>query len=517
MIQQLPKIIGSDAEFANFIEGKPGDTCPEAARLLLDAIPGIPARPPFWGGSGTSACQDSLTDMGRKFLPSGGSAYIDLSHIELPTAEVVSAVDFTHQWRATLRRLQKAIDAVNSRLPAGQRICVAANNSDGHGNSWASHLNVLMTRTSFDELFRKPLSFLALATFQVSSVIFAGAGKAGSENGAPGCNYQLAQRGGDFFTTLLSWDTTSRRGLINQRDEGHAGHDMARLHCIFYDSNMADTTTYLKVGALQLVVAMLEVGCVKSNWILEDPVAAARLFSHDVRLSARAKTFGDRQASALELQYGFLEQAGRFVAGGLADGIVPDAPKILEAWSSTLDLLRAKDFVKLTRRLDWVLKLAFIERAMRKRNLIWASPEVKALDHMYANLDESEGLFLAAERRGLVERIADTARTERLLESPPEDTRAYTRGRLLALADPLEISSVDWDHIEFVLFDRQKLMFAQRRVDLSNPLKWGKRHTGDAFQDTSTVSEVIERIRRLQPDSQSIREEKKYEPTYEAQ
>jgi Pup amidohydrolase len=289
------------------------------------------------------------------------------------------------------------------------------------------------------------------------------------------------------------------------------------LHCIFYDSTMADTTTYLKAGALQMVVAMLEAGCVKSNWILEDPVAAARLFSHDVSLAARAKAFGDRRTSALELQYGFLEQAGRFVACGLADGIVPDAGKILEAWSSTLDLLRAKDFAKLTRRLDWVLKLAFIERAMRKRNLPWASPEVKALDHMYANLDESEGLFLAAERRGLVERIADPARTEQLLESPPEDTRAYTRGRLLALADPLEIDSVDWDHIEFVLFDRQRFMFAQRRVDLSNPLKWGKRHTGDAFQDASTVSEVIERIRRLQPDSQSIREEKKYEPTYQVQ
>jgi proteasome accessory factor A len=518
-------MIGCDAEFANFIQGRKGDTCLQAAQLLLSAIPGVPAHSLYGGAYAGISFQDAPTDTGRKFLAAGSSAYIDLAHIEMPTAEVLSALDFTCQWRATIRRLQLAMDAVNAALPEGERVCVLANNSDGRGNSWASHLNVLMTETSFRDLFRKPLSFLWLATFHVSSLIFTGAGKVGSENGQA-CDYQLAQRGGDFFTTLLSWDTTYRRGLINQRDEGHATPEMARLHCIFYDSNLADYSTYLKVGAMQLAVAMLEADFLESSWILEDPLAAATLFSHDVSLSRQARTFGGWQGSALDLQYGFLEQAGRFVARGHADGIVPDAANILSAWSSTLDLLRARDFARLSRRLDWVLKLAFIERAVRKRKLTWTSPEVKALDHMYANLDETEGLFLAAERAGLVDRLADPAQTELRLQQPPEDTRAYTRGRLLAMADPLEVVSVDWNHVEFLLFDSQKLTFGKRRVDLSDPLLWGKKHASEVFRDGSTLEQVIDGLQHLQPDSKALDSkgvdlknlrEEKHESTYKAE
>lgn len=43
MLKQVPKMIGSDAEFSNHIAGRSGDSCPEAVGMLLAAIPGVPA------------------------------------------------------------------------------------------------------------------------------------------------------------------------------------------------------------------------------------------------------------------------------------------------------------------------------------------------------------------------------------------------------------------------------------------------------------------------------------------
>jgi hypothetical protein len=183
---------------------------PAAVRLLLDAIPGVPAASSWWGG----VCYSEVpTDMGRRYLLNGGCLYNDSQHCEVPTPEVLSASEFTHPWRAVLLRLQQAAASVNQSLPNGERLCVRASNSDGHSNSWASHLNILMTRKSFDALFQKPLHFLWLAGFLVSSQIYAGAGKVGSENGAPSCKYQLSQRRGDFFWALMSLDTMYRSGV----------------------------------------------------------------------------------------------------------------------------------------------------------------------------------------------------------------------------------------------------------------------------------------------------------------
>jgi proteasome accessory factor A len=495
---QIPKMIGSDAEFANYISGSTGDTCPAAVRMLLAAIPGIPASP-VWQ-SATS--RELATDVGRRYVSSGGCFYEDSCHCEAPTPEVLSASEFVHYWRAVLLRLQRAAKVVNQCLPEGERLHVQANNSDGCSHGWASHLNILVTRSMFDELFQKPLHFLWLASFLVTSQIYAGAGKVGSENGAPDCKYQLSQRGGDFFCVLMSWDTMCRRGLINQRDEAHAMSELARLHCIYYDSNLADVATYLKVGTLQLAAAMLEAGRIDSSVLIEDPVVASQVISHSLG-RAPVRTFRGEQTTALDLQYRFMEAASEFVAEGLAEAVVPEAETIVARWANILDLLRSGDLQELSRRLDWAAKLRLIESAVAAGRCEWDGPQPKMLDHAYSSLDEEDSLFLALERENLVERLTDPQRVAACIDEPPETTRAYTRARLLALGGE-NVIDIDWHRITFQLFDRIRGVRFVRVFEMSDPLFWSRRNTQHVLENATNLNDALDGLELLRNNFQVI-------------
>ena len=79
----------------------------------------------------------------------------------------------------------------------------------------------------------------------------------------------------------------------------------------------------------------------------------------------------------------------------------------------------------MSRRLDWVLKRSFLQRAVEQRpDLTWASPQVKHLDHLFSSLDSSTGLYLLAERDGLVDDVVSAEQVERFMRQPPTNTRA---------------------------------------------------------------------------------------------
>ena len=82
-----------------------------------------------------------------------------------------------------------------------------------------------------------------------------GIGPSGDEAG-----YQLAQRA-DYIEVEVGLETTLKRGIINTRDEPHADADKyRRLHVIIGDANLAEFSTYLKVGTAALVLDMIESG-----------------------------------------------------------------------------------------------------------------------------------------------------------------------------------------------------------------------------------------------------------------
>jgi len=519
--ERVPKLIGSDFELGNFIvgRGRTDGTGREASRMLLGRIDGVcqsatqpserssagdaygsyrsgrSAYPAYgWNyasgvyyPAGSYAGDDGRyehRDWGRKFLPTnGGCCYIDLDHLEVCTPEVLSARDFVAASRAMLGIARHAMQAANATLPAGERLAVLANNSDGLGNSFGTHLNFLISRDAWRRLFDRlyPDLFI-LAAFQASSVAITGQGKVGSENRMPAVDYQLSQRA-DFIETLIGVQTTFNRPLVNTRDEAHCGSSWisdgaasledryARLHCIFFDHNLCQVASFLKVGTMQLLLSSLEAGLGDPKLMLEDPVAATHAWSHDPELTTRVPLANGRQVTAVELQRAFLESAKSAAARVGYEGHVADAPAILALWEETVARLEARDFAALRSRLDWVLKRDLIELTLRGQpDLDWWAPEIKRLDLMYGSLDEDEGLFWACERSGAVEQIVTHAEIEHFTRQPPDNTRAWTRSWLLRELAHGNVAEVDWDHVTFWASGCGEERHGRRTVRLHDPL-----------------------------------------------
>ncbi len=477
----VPKILGADVELSNFILGMadPDGTGRLASRRLLAAIRGV--------SSGVIATAQAI-DWGRKYLTTNGAcAYIDSDHLEIAVSETRSAFDHVAHWRAMLRVAREAMDDVNADLPPGCRLQVLANNSDGQGNSYGSHVSVLLSRDAWDTIFCRRAHYLAyLAAFQISSIVLTGQGKVGAERDKGAVDYQISQRA-DFFETLVSLDTMNFRGIVNSRDEplcglGRNAHDppLARLHSIFFDSTLCQVATVLRAGMLQMVTAMIEAGFVNANLALDDPLSALHAFTRSPELTAEASLVNGLRRRAVDLQWGFLAEATRFASRGGFEGVVPDTPRLLELWESTLTLLDARDFDALSRRLDWVLKRRLLQGLLdRHPDLGWQSPALRQLDQLYASLDLRDGPFWGLEDEGHVQRVIDASDIARAYAQPPDDTRAWTRAHLLRAASDradllgaataARVDLVDWDRVRLSLPAARPPWYRSRTAHLPVP------------------------------------------------
>lgn len=533
----VPKLCGADIELGNFISGvaREGGTGREASHRLLQEIDGLPYDPAFksrvaafsyadpseeesgkWTSVGSAyAGEQPLSkqavfdpqDWGRRFLvTNGGCAYIDLNHLEICLPEVLSARDHVAGWHAMLRIVRRAQVAANEKLPEGRRIEVLANNSDGLGNSYGSHLNFLVSRRTWNNLFNRRIHYaLYLAAYQASSIIFAGQGKVGSENDAPPVDYQISQRA-DFFEVLCGLQTTYRRPILNTRDEPHCGsfangacpRPYARLHVIFYDSTLSHVASLLKIGAMQIVLSMIEAGRVNNGLMLEDPLPAVLRWSHDPSLQLRLPTVDGTSNTAAELQLRFLDDAAAFVGAGGCDGIVPDADRVLSLWADTVEKLHRRDYAALSSRLDWVLKRGVLQRAMdREPSLTWQSPAIRMLDFLYSSLDPTKGLYWAYERSGAIERVVSEERVQHLEQQPPEDTRAWTRAMLLRRASPHHVRSVDWDSVTLVDPRVERLYANTQSLTFPDPLRHTKAEMSELFSAAPCLEDVLDALERL--------------------
>ncbi len=513
------RVCGGDIELGNFVLGL-GDreTGALASRLLLGKVDGVAVQ--SWaarqaaaagGGDaridlqGSSADVPNPQDWGRRYLPAnGGCVYIDLDHLEVCLPEVVGARDHTAAWFAMLRIVREAQVAANRGLPTADAVRVLVNNSDGLDHAYGSHLNFQLPRRVWHDLFRRRLHHLMyLASYQASSLVFTGAGKVGSENGRPRVDFQISQRA-DFFETLTGMQTTFNRPLCNSRDEalcgglGHPVHGLvdpeaglARLHVIFYDSNLCPMAHYLKIGVMQVMLALIESGRVDPGLALDDPVAAVHRWSHDPGLTARAPLLSGEPVTALELQRRFLDAAERFAAEDERIALVPEADTILQEWARTLDLLEARDPEPVARRVDWALKRLILERVLSQHpELDWTSPELKHLDQIYASLDPDEGLYWAYARRGFVEPVVDEAEIEAFLTGPPENTRAWTRAMLLRRLGTSAVDHLDWDHVRLRTRDAWGL-HRYHRIDMDDPTSLTRSEAGARLEAVRSVEDVI--------------------------
>lgn len=422
-------------------------TSPHAAALSPDDTARLLFRPVVaWGRSS------------NVFLPNGARLYLDVgSHPEYATAECATLDDAVAQDRAGELIVDGMRQQLESSLVAdgtGGSVYLFKNNVDSAGNSYGSHENYMIDRST-----RFPRLVAHLVPFLVTRQLISGAGRVHptghpafgqhSFTATPAApSYSFSQRA-DHVWEDSSSSTTRTRPLINTRDEPHAdAKRFRRLHVIVGDSTMSMTTTALRLGATDLMLRMIESGIVLSDRTLKDPAMALRQISHDLTGTVPVELANGSERSALDLQYEYLENVSRFVQ---ANGAHHDRVAwLLDLWQRTLEAISRQNYSGIDTEIDWAIKKKLVDSWVKRHGADYSAARVAQMDLAYHDIAPGRGLFRILEERGLAAQLPgmDGSEAQRATQTPPL-TRARVRGALVQAAiDAGKTTTIDWVNVK---------------------------------------------------------------------
>jgi Pup amidohydrolase len=427
------------------------------------------------------ALADEDLGLANVILTNGARLYVDHAHPEYSTPEVTNPRDLV-RWDKAGERVMAEAARRAATIPGSHPIHLYKNNTDNKGASYGSHENYLMRRqTPFADIVTY------LTPFFVTRQIVCGAGRVGIGQDGSQPGFQLSQRA-DFFEVEVGLETTLKRPIINTRDEPHSDADKyRRLHVIIGDANLSEISTYLKAGTTALVLCMIEEKALTPDLGIADPVTELKAVSHDPSLSHLMRLRDGRKLTALDLQWAYYERARSFVDSRYGDDLDGITADVLDRWEGVLDRL-GRDPMLCAQELDWVAKLRLLEGYRERENLGWASPKLQLVDLQYSDVRPEKGLYHRLVARGAMRTLFDQADTRAAMVEPPEDTRAYFRGRCLAQYAS-EVVAASWDS---VIFDvgRESLV----RVPMMEPERGTKKHVGELFDRCPSAKDLLEAI-----------------------
>jgi proteasome accessory factor A len=365
-------------------------------------------------------------------------------------------------------------------VPGSLPINLYKNNTDNKGASYGSHENYLVSRsTPFADIVRH------LTPFFVTRQVFAGSGRVGIGQDGRGHGFQISQRA-DFFEVEVGLETTLKRPIINTRDEPHADPEKhRRLHVIIGDANLAEISIFLKMGTTALVLAMIEDRFIGADFTVDQPVRTLHEVSHDASLKHLVKLRSGRRLTAVQLQMEYFEQARKYVEDRYGTDVDAVTQEVLDRWESVLTRLEA-DPMLLSRELDWVAKLELLEGYRSRDNLDWEEARLHLVDLQYSDVRPAKGLYQRLAARGRFDRIVTDEEILAAVDLPPEDTRAYFRGRCLRqYAD--SVAAASWDSVIFDIPGRESL----QRVPTLEPLRGTKAHVGGLLDRCKTAADLV--------------------------
>ncbi|MGI8331875.1 depupylase/deamidase Dop [Actinomadura scrupuli] len=494
------RVMGIETEYGISVPGQPGANAMVTSSQVVNAYlaaSAARARRARWDFEEENPLRDArgfdlarevadssqLTDedlgLANVILTNGARLYVDHAHPEYSAPECTNPRDAVI-WDKAGERVMADAARRAAMVPGTQPIQLYKNNTDNKGASYGCHENYLMRReTPFSDIVRH------LTPFFVSRQVVCGAGRVGIGVDGRGDGFQISQRA-DFFEVEVGLETTLKRPIINTRDEPHADPEKyRRLHVIIGDANMSEVSTYLKLGTTALVLAMIEDSFLTVDLSVEMPVAGLRAVSHDPSCKHLLTLRDGRKMTAVQLQMEYLEQSRKYVEDRYGADVDEDTKDVLNRWESVLHRL-GDDPMQLSRELDWVAKLEVLEGYRTRDSLDWSHPRLQLVDLQYTDVRPDRGLYNRLQSRGRVERIVSEAEVQKAIEDPPEDTRAYFRGRCLRqYAD--SVAAASWDSVIFDVPGRESL----QRVPTLEPLRGTKEHVGDLFDRCRTAAELV--------------------------
>jgi len=492
--------MGTETEYGISVPGQPGANAMVSSSQIVNAYQAATsarARRPRWDFEEENPLRDArgfdlareaadssqLTDedlgLANVILTNGARLYVDHAHPEYSAPETTDPLSAVI-WDKAGERVMAAAATAAAAIPGGQPIQLYKNNTDSKGASYGCHENYLMSRsTPFADIVRH------LTPFFVSRQVVCGAGRVSLGADGRDSGFQISQRA-DFFEVEVGLETTLKRPIINTRDEPHADPEKyRRLHVIIGDANLSEISTYLKLGTTALVLAMIEDRFLAADLGIEAPVSELRAVSHDPTCKHLITLRDGRRMTAVQLQLEYLELARKYTEdryGGDTDELTAD---VLDRWESVLTRL-AEDPLLTARELDWTAKLEVLNGYRARDGLAWSHPRLQLVDLQYADVRPDRGLYNRLASLGRMTRLVTDEQVTRAITEPPDDTRAYFRGRCLRKY-PDAVAAASWDSVIFDIPGRESL----QRVPTLEPLRGTRAHVGDLIDRCETADELV--------------------------
>lgn len=415
------------------------------------------------------------------FLINGGRLYIDAvgDHEEYATAECSDIFDLASNERAGQRILQQALEE----LDLGD-VVTFHNNSVDHfgGHTFGCHENYLARLN--EDFFRDAVALLL--PFLVTRQIYAGVGRVGGHRlnrtdfrnnimrmseyevdyiwvhnfyGVEidrSVDFQLSQRSDHILKTVAS-KVRFNRAIINPKwDSYYNFSDLHRLHLLFGEANMSEWATAMKVGSTCLVLDLVEEGLVPEAVRVADPIETLRSVSRDASWRWPVRMADGTSMPAVDLQRIYLEAAYKYLSG--RDG---QTDWILREWDYALTGLETDPYL-LDDRVDWVAKHKLLEMYRSSEGASWQDDVMQSLDLEYHNVNPATSLYHGLVEAGQVHRVLNDERIDSARCTPPQNTRAAGRSRVIRrlLDTHSKRYVIDWDS---VYLDRDRFL------DLRNP------------------------------------------------
>ena len=259
---------------------------------------------------------------------------------------------------------------------------------------------------------------------------------------------------------------------------------------IIGDANLAELAIYLKVGTTALVLAMIEDGWPLPDVGLAHPVGAVHTISHDPTLAATVPLADGRALRGVDVQRAYAEAAAAYRRRSSTAPTSTTPPPTCSPSGSTSS----------TR---WNgIRWSWPTGSTGRRNCAcwkgsgpattWRgrAPRLALVDLQYADVRLDKGLYNRLVSRGSMRRLVTEDAVRRAMTEPPEDTRAYFRGRCVAkYADRLAAAS--WDS---VIFDvgRESLV----RIPTMEPTRGTKEAIGALLDASDDAAELVDALTR---------------------
>jgi proteasome accessory factor A len=125
-------------------------------------------------------------------------------------------------------------------------------------------------------------------------------------------------------------------------------------------------------------------------------------------------------------------------------------------------------------------------QSYRERDgLAWTDPKLRLIDLQYHDVRQDKGLYYRLVHTGKIDRLVSDEEIDLAITDPPEDTRAYFRGRCIERYGD-SITAASWDSL---IFDTGG--DALQRVPMREPLRGSRVHVEDVLGRAADPAELV--------------------------